>query len=52
MKEWQTKRPELFAKRVVNHKGPDTYILNLISIKCIVDYFLKGFVHLLVFVLG
>ncbi|MFC0311333.1 hypothetical protein ACFFHB_06960, partial [Chromohalobacter canadensis] len=25
MKEWQTKRPELFTKRVVNHTGPDTY---------------------------
>ncbi|MFG6179342.1 IS481 family transposase, partial [Halomonas sp. THAF12] len=23
MKEWQTKRPELFTKRVVNHTGPD-----------------------------
>ena len=27
MKEWQTKRPELFTKRVVNHAGPDTYSL-------------------------
>ncbi|MFC0311329.1 IS481 family transposase, partial [Chromohalobacter canadensis] len=25
MKEWQTKRPELFTKRVVNHTGPDNY---------------------------
>ena len=25
MKEWQTKRPELFTKRVVNHTGPDIY---------------------------
>ncbi|MBZ5875235.1 IS481 family transposase, partial [Chromohalobacter salexigens] len=24
MKEWQTKRPELFTKRVVNHTGPDS----------------------------
>ena len=24
MKEWQSKRPELFTKRVVNHTGPDT----------------------------
>ena len=23
MKEWQTRRPELFTKRVVNHTGPD-----------------------------
>ncbi|MEC8918799.1 MAG: hypothetical protein VX796_14455, partial [Pseudomonadota bacterium] len=27
MKEWQTKRPELFTKRVVNHAGPDIYLL-------------------------
>ncbi|MBZ9540468.1 SLC13 family permease [Modicisalibacter tunisiensis] len=27
MKEWQAKRPELFTKRVVNHTGPDTYLL-------------------------
>ncbi|MDR5899626.1 hypothetical protein QC823_11585, partial [Halomonas vilamensis] len=25
MKEWQTKRPELFTKKVVNHTGPDIY---------------------------
>lgn len=25
MKEWQTKRPDLFTKRVVNHTGPDIY---------------------------
>ena len=24
MKVWQTKHPELFTKRVVDHKGPDT----------------------------
>lgn len=24
MKEWQTKQPELFSKRVINHTGPDT----------------------------
>ncbi|PWW28167.1 hypothetical protein DFO74_1651, partial [Chromohalobacter israelensis] len=28
MKEWQAKRPELFTKRVVNHTGPDTYIIS------------------------
>lgn len=31
MKEWQTKHLELLAKRVVNHTGPETYSLVVIS---------------------
>ncbi|MCO4320370.1 hypothetical protein [Aliidiomarina quisquiliarum] len=30
MKEWQEKRPDLFYKNVINHAGPDNYILSLV----------------------
>lgn len=31
MNEWQTKRPDLFIKRVVNHTGPDKDIVSLLQ---------------------